>query len=79
MAAKKRPQYEAMMIGKQIRFIRRSKDITQKELANHLHVKKTVAWIGRIERGEHLANIKMLYKISQALGVRLKDLIPVEM
>jgi|GraSoiStandDraft_30_1057271.scaffolds.fasta_scaffold942231_1 transcriptional regulator with XRE-family HTH domain len=79
MAAKKRPQYEALMIGKQIRFVRRSKDITQKELAKNKYVQKTVAWIGRIERGEHLANIKMLYKLSQALGVRLKDLIPVEM
>lgn len=79
MATKKRPQYEALMIGKQIRFVRRSKDITQKELAKNRHVQKTVAWIGRIERGEHLANIKMLYKISKALGVRLKDLIPVEM
>src|SRR5579859_5385062 len=69
MTTKKRPQYEAMMIGKQIRFIRRSKDITQKDLAKQ--VQKTVAWIGRIERGEHLVNIRLLYKVSQALRVRV--------
>jgi transcriptional regulator with XRE-family HTH domain len=79
MQPKKKKQYEAILIRKQIRFIRRSKEITQKDLAKNTHVRKTVAWIGRIERGEHLVNIRLLYKLAQALQVRVRDLIPAEM
>jgi transcriptional regulator with XRE-family HTH domain len=66
--------YEAVLIGKQIRYYRRIKEISQRQLAYKVGV--TVGWIGRIERGIHLPNIKLLFKISGALQVQVKDLIP---
>ncbi len=66
--------YEAVLIGKQIRYYRRIKEISQTKLARNVGV--TVGWIGRIERGIHLPNIKLLFKISRALQVKVKDLIP---
>jgi len=66
--------YEAVLIGKQIRYYRRIKEISQRQLSCKVGV--TVGWIGRIERGIHLPNIKLLFKISGALQVKVKDLIP---
>src|SRR6266436_4891141 len=69
--------FEAVLIGKQIRYLRRIKDISQETLAKQVGV--TVGWIGRIERGIHLPNIKLLVKIARALQVKVKDLIPNEL
>jgi len=66
--------YEAFLIGKQIRYYRRTKDMSQRQLAYNTGV--SVGWIGRLERGIHLPNIKLLFKISRALQVKAKDLIP---
>ena len=78
-ARQKRPKqlFEAVLIGKQIRYLRRIKDISQETLAKQCGV--TVGWIGRIERGVHLPNIKLLLKIARALQVKVKDLIPNEL
>ena len=78
-AQKKRPKqlFEAMLIGKQMRYLRRIKDISQETLAKQVGV--TVGWIGRIERGVHLPNIKLLLKIARVLQVKVKDLIPNEL
>jgi transcriptional regulator with XRE-family HTH domain len=54
--------------------IRKSKGLTQEELAEA--VGKSTSWIGRIETGRVTPNMKLLQKISRALGVRVKDLIP---
>ena len=69
--------FEAVLIGKQIRYLRRIKDISQETLAKQAGV--TVGWIGRIERGIHLPNIRLLVKIARALQVKVKDLIPNEL
>lgn len=69
--------FEALVIGHQIRHLRRVKDISQKTLAAKIGV--TVGWIGRIERGIYLPNLKLLIKIAKALQVKLKDLIPNEL
>jgi len=78
-ARTKRPKqlFEAVLIGKQIRYLRRIKDISQETLAKQIGV--TVGWIGRIERGVHLPNILLLLKIARALQVKVKDLIPNEL
>ena len=73
----KKPSFEALVLGKQIRYLRRVKDISQATLAKKVGV--SVGWIGRIERGIFLPNIKLLIKIAKALQVRLKDLIPNEL
>src|SRR5579864_1846898 len=69
--------YEAVLIGQQIRHIRRMKDISQNTLAQNIGV--TLGWIGRVERGIHLPNLKLLFKIAKALQVRVRDLIPAEL
>jgi len=65
------------MIGKQIRYLRRTKEISQATLAKKTGV--TLGWIGRVERGVHLPNLKLLFKIAKALQVKVKDLIPIEL
>ena len=66
-----------MLIGKHIRYVRRIKDISQASLAKKVHVSE--GWIGRIERGIFMPNIKLLIKIARALQVKVKDLIPNEL
>ena len=72
--SKPKRAYEAFLIGKQIRYYRRIKEMSQRQLANKVGV--TVGWIGRLERGKHMPNIRLLFKISGALQVKVKDLIP---
>lgn len=66
--------YETLLIGKQIRYYRRIKEVSQEKLAAKVGV--SVGWIGRIERGIHLPNLRLLIKIAGALGTQVKDLIP---
>ncbi len=66
--------YEAMVIGHQIRYLGRVKDMSQKTLAQKIGV--SVGWFGRIERGISLPNLKLLFKIAKALQVKVKDLFP---
>ena len=73
----KNQSFEGVLIGRQIRYLRRIKEVSQETLANQCGV--TVGWIGRIERGIHLPNIKLLVKIARALQVKVKDLIPNEL
>ena len=73
----KKRSFEAVLIGKQIRYLRRIKDISQVSLAKHVGVSE--GWIGRIERGIHLPNINLLIKLARALQVKVKDLIPNEL
>jgi transcriptional regulator with XRE-family HTH domain len=61
-------------LGRHIQKIRKSKDITQEELAEKIGT--STPWIGHIETGREAPNIKLLHKIAKALGVRVKDLIP---
>jgi DNA-binding XRE family transcriptional regulator len=55
--------YEAMLIGKQIRYLRRIKEISQQSLAKQVGVSE--GWIGRIERGIFMPNIKLLVKLPE--------------
>lgn len=60
------------LLGKQIRFIRESKGLTQASLGdlcdNHAEQ------IGRIERGEYNVTICSLRNIADALDISLKDM-----
>lgn len=60
--------------GRYIQKIRKSKNITQEELAEKIGTSQT--WIAYIETGRNRPNIKMLEKIAKVLGVKAKDLIP---
>ena len=61
-------------IGKKIQEIRESQYLTQDDLS----AKSNLDNIGRIETGNTNPTIRTLYKISQALKVKLKDLVNVE-
>ena len=61
-------------IGKKIQEIRESQNMTQDDLS----AKSNLDNIGRIETGNTNPTVRTLYKISQALKVKLKDLVNVE-
>ena len=73
----KAKSYEAIMIGHQIRYVRRVKDMSQQTLAQKVGV--SLGWIGRVERGLYLPKLKLLFKIAKALQVKVKDLFPSEL
>jgi len=65
---------QAVCIGKQLRYIRRVKDRTQEELAEHIGV--SVGWLSRVERGIELPSLKLLFRIAKALRVQVNELLP---
>ena len=63
-------------LGKQIKTIRLGNQFTQEYLAEKVGVHPT--YIGKIESGKNNISVKVLYKISKALNVKLKDLFDFE-
>ena len=61
-------------IGKKIQEIRESQNMTQDDLS----VEAGIENIGRLETGNTNPTIRTLYKISQALKVKIKVLVDVE-
>lgn len=59
-------------VGKNIRLIRRRKNLTQEELSEAVGVH--ISTLGRIERGESNPPLQTINKISQALKTKTKDL-----
>ncbi len=62
-----------MNIGENIKYIRKSKGLTQRELAEKIGV--TDSAITRYEKGDREPNIETLNKIATALEVTINDLI----
>lgn len=65
-----------ILIGARIRKLRQDKGMTQQALADECDIEKPN--LSRIEKGNTNPTVKSLWKISNALGVRLKDLVDVE-
>ena len=63
-------------IGQRIRELRESKGIPQQNLAADCDFEK--ANLSRIEAGRTNPTISTLYKISQALGITISELVDVE-
>jgi transcriptional regulator with XRE-family HTH domain len=63
-----------LKFGKKLQKVRKSKGVTQEELASMLSMHRT--YIGLIERGERNPTIRTLYKIAKALKVNGSDLLP---
>jgi transcriptional regulator with XRE-family HTH domain len=61
-------------LGRHIQKIRKAKGITQEQLAEKIGT--STPWIGHIETGRELPNLKMLQKIARVLQVKVKELIP---
>jgi len=61
-----------LKFGQRIKELREAKQITQESLALSIDVDKS--YIGRIERAERYANLKVIIKIAEALEVPVKSL-----
>jgi DNA-binding XRE family transcriptional regulator len=67
-------QHILKKFGAKLQKTRKSKDVTQEELAFRMSMDRT--YIGMIERGERNPTIRTLYKIAKALKVDSTDLLP---
>lgn len=65
-----------ILIGARIKALRQGKGMTQQTLADECDIETPN--LSRIENGNTNPTIKSLWKISNALGVKLKDLVDVE-
>lgn len=63
---------EKNALAQRIRAFRKLKGFTQTELAQKLEV--SIAVLGSIERGTRKADLKMIRKISDALGIEPEEL-----
>lgn len=74
MAKTKKITERDLRLARKIQKIRQEKDWTQEKLAEKVGVSTT--YIGYIETGYRIPNLKMVYKIANALGVKVKDIFP---
>lgn len=74
MAKPKKVTKRDIRLARKIQKIRKSKGITQEQLAEKVGVSTT--WIGYVETAYRIPNLKMIYKIARALGVKVKDIFP---
>lgn len=63
-----------LRLAKHIQKMRKKSGLTQEDVAEK--TKKSVTWIGYIESGYRIPNLKLLYKIAKALKIKVKDLFP---
>ena len=76
---RKTPQYKKVTeqdrrLARHLQKVRKEQGFTQEQLADKIRV--SVTWLGYIEAGTRIPNLKLLYKIARALGVRVSDLFP---
>lgn len=64
---------QRLIFAKNMRKIRRLKEISQETLALNANVSRT--YIGEIERGERAVSIDVMGKIADTLGVELFELL----
>jgi len=67
-------QHILRSFGKKLQKVRKSKGISQEELAARLSMHRT--YIGMVERGERNPTIRTLYKVAKALKVESSELLP---
>lgn len=74
MAAQQKISQKDYKLGRHLQKVRKSKNITQEQLAEKIGTSQT--WIAYIETGRDRPNLKMLEKIARVLGVKVNELIP---
>ncbi len=74
MFLKRKITKQNLRLAKNLRKVRKAKDVTQEILAEKVGV--SPGWISKIERGIYPPNMKLLTKIARALDVKVRDLIP---
>lgn len=57
------------IIGKRMKMLRKSLNLSQKEFAHYISGKVDYTYIGKIERGKQYPSIKMLERIAHSYGV----------
>lgn len=65
-----------ILVGKNIRKIRKEKRITQEQLAYDCNFEKST--ISRIEAGRANLTLRTMIKLSQSLGVEIKDIVDID-
>lgn len=65
----------AALIGKNIRVEREKQGISQEDLAHKAGVYRT--YIGHLEVGRYNASVYSLYKIANALGINVEDIVKI--
>lgn len=69
---RQKPTKQDIRLGRHIQKIRKEKGLTQEDLAYKIN--KSVTWVGYIENGYRIPNLKLLYKIARVLDVKVRDL-----
>ena len=59
-------------LGRRIKQLRKRDKLTQEQLANK--VKVTAKYIQYLESAKRIPSLKLLYRITRALGVKVRDL-----
>jgi transcriptional regulator with XRE-family HTH domain len=59
-------------LGRQVRALRQERELTQAELAERAEV--GMKYVGEIERGRTNPTVRLVWRLSQALGVEASDL-----
>ncbi|KMY48181.1 helix-turn-helix domain-containing protein [Peribacillus loiseleuriae] len=67
---------EAEKWGRRIRAFRKLKGFTQEGFAKEIGI--SVSLLGEIERGNRLASDELLLEVSEALGITVEELEPIE-
>ncbi len=76
---RKTPQHrkvtkQDLKLARYLQKMRKKSGLTQEQLAEK--VNKSVTWIGYIESGYRIPNLKLLYKIARTLKVKVGNLFP---
>ena len=64
------------LVGQRIKTLREQKKMTQRDLGDLVDMEQN--HVSRLESGRTNLTIKNIFRISQALGVKMKDLVDVE-
>ena len=59
-------------LGKRLKEIRLDKELTQEALAEMVKIHPT--YVGKLETGKSNPSVKLLFKLSRALDVKLSDI-----
>jgi transcriptional regulator with XRE-family HTH domain len=69
---KTKPDERCMFLGKNVKRLREKQHLSQEKLSEKVDVH--VSYIGQIERGLRFPSLKILFRISDALEVRINEL-----
>ncbi len=70
--SKKQENHRCIQLGQNIKKLREENAWTQEELAERAELH--ISYIGQIERGLRYPSLKVLFKIADALEVKISDL-----